>query len=284
VSYSHVPAGDYRLRVMAIDHQGTPSEREAVWRFSVAPHWYERWWVGLSAIALTGLLIWGIASVGMARQEVRLKREFSLQLAERTRIAQELHDTLLQTVQSSKMLADEALGQAADPDKVRSAIAQLSEWLGLAVREGRAALNSLRISTADVRDLAEAFRRAADAPTKPTAMTVSVSVHGEPMKLDPLIQHQVYRVGYEAIRNAFAHSAGTRLEIAIEYAHDLILRITDNGVGIAPVVLRRGKSDRFGLHGMNERARTIGATLTIDTSASGTSVTLVVPRRRATET
>ena len=107
--------------------------------------------------------------------------------------------------------------------------------------------------------------------------TTRVSVHGEPMMLDPLIQHHVYRVGYEAIRNAFAHSAGTRLEIAIEYAHDLILRITDNGVGIPPVVLRRGKSGRFGLHGMNERARTIGATLTIDTSASGTSVTLVVP-------
>ena len=79
-------------------------------------------------------------------------------------------------------------------------------------------------------------------------------------------------------------SVFTEVDIAIEYAHDLILRIADNGVGITPVVLRRGKSGRFGLHGMNERARTIGATLTIDTSASGTSVTLVVPRGRATET
>ncbi len=178
---------------------------------------------------------------------VRLEREFALQLAERTRIARELHDTLLQTVQSSKILADEALERATAPDQMRSAIAQLSEWLGLAVREGRAALNSLRTSKADLKDLAEAFRRAADAPTRPAAMTVSVSVLGDQMTLDPLVQHQVYRVGFEAIRNAFAHSAGTRLEIAIEYAHDLIVRITDNGVGIEPAVSHGGKSGRFGL-------------------------------------
>jgi signal transduction histidine kinase len=92
-----------------------------------------------------------------------------------------------------------------------------------------------------------------------------------------------HRVGFEAIRNAFAHSAGTRLEIALEYAHDLILRIADNGVGIEPVVSQSGKSGRFGLPGMRERARSIGATLTIDTSTTGTSVRLVVPRGRAAE-
>lgn len=75
-------------------------------------------------------------------------------LAERTRLARELHDTFLQTIQGSKMVADNALAQSGDPVRLRRAIEQLSQWLGRAVNEGRAALNSLRTSTVEQNDLA----------------------------------------------------------------------------------------------------------------------------------
>jgi signal transduction histidine kinase len=91
---------------------------------------------------------------------MQLKQRFDERLAERTRIARDLHDTFLQTIQGSKLVADAALKQSTDSSRMRGALEQLSIWLGRATEEGRAALNSLRTSTTETNDLAEAFRRA----------------------------------------------------------------------------------------------------------------------------
>src|SRR5438874_13633947 len=87
---------------------------------------------------------------------------FDERLAERTRMARDLHDTFLQTIQGSKLVADDALELSADPIRMRRAMEQLSVWLASAMQEGRAALNSLRTATTQTNDLAEALRRATD--------------------------------------------------------------------------------------------------------------------------
>jgi signal transduction histidine kinase len=204
---------------------------------------------------------------------------FDERLAERTRIARELHDTLLQTVQVSKMTADDALDDAPDPERMRRVVQQLSEWLGQAVSEGRAALNSLRTSTVEANDLADAFRRAADSATKPQTLAVAVNVRGQARDFHPIVRDEIYRIGYEAIRNAFAHSRGTRLEIRLDYTSDLTLVVADDGIGIDPIVSESGKDGRFGLRGMHERAAAIQGALTVASSGAGTSITLVVPGR-----
>jgi signal transduction histidine kinase len=155
----------------------------------------------------------------------------------------------------------------------------LSEWLGQAVSEGRAALNSLRTSTVEVNDLADAFRRAADSATKPETLIVTVDVRGQSRDLHPIVRDEIYRIGYEAIRNAFAHSRGTRLEIRLDYTSDLTLVVADDGIGIDPIVSDKGKDGRFGLRGMRERAAAVGGALTVASSGAGTSITLVVPGR-----
>jgi signal transduction histidine kinase len=96
--------------------------------------------------------------------------------------------------------------------------------------------------------------------------------------MHPIVRDEVYRIGYEAIRNACVHSQAANLRVDLAYAHDLILSVRDNGVGINPAIVDEGKQEHFGLQGMRERARGIMAKFTIDTSPGfGTEMTLVVP-------
>jgi signal transduction histidine kinase len=96
--------------------------------------------------------------------------------------------------------------------------------------------------------------------------------------MHPIVRDEIYRIGYEAIRNACIHSKGSRLEVQLKYGHDLTLRVSDNGLGIDPAVAGDGKEGHFGLTGIRERAARIGAKLTLVSSASsGTEIILIVP-------
>jgi signal transduction histidine kinase len=202
---------------------------------------------------------------------------FDERLAERTRIARELHDAFLQTVQGSKLVADHALKRSSDPVQMRRALEQLSEWLARAIQEGRAALNSLRTLTTQRNDLADALQRATDNGFVPGSMAVKFSVLGDAREMHPVVRDEVYRIGYEAIRNACLHSSATQLAIELRYSQKLTLRVSDNGIGIDPAITDKGKDGHFGLQGMRERADRVGGKLTLVTSTSGTEIKLVVP-------
>jgi signal transduction histidine kinase len=109
-------------------------------------------------------------------------------------------------------------------------------------------------------------------------MAVTFSVLGDAREMHPIVRDEIYRIGYEAIRNACTHSAASRLEVELRYANDLALRVCDNGTGIDPVIADRGKDGHFGLPGMRERAARIGGKLTlVSSSSSGTEIKLIVP-------
>ncbi len=212
-----------------------------------------------------------------SRQELQ-RILFDERLAERTRMARELHDTFLQTIQGSKLVADDALELSTDPIRMRRAMEQLSVWLGRATQEGRAALNSLRTATTQTNDLAEGLRHATEDGLIPSSMTGSFSVVGDGREMHPIVRDEVFRIGYEAIRNACTHSGGSRLEVELRYASDLALRVSDNGTGIDPAISERGKDGHFGLQGMWERAARIGGHLMLaSSSSSGTEIKLIVP-------
>ncbi|HSE20612.1 MAG TPA: ATP-binding protein, partial [Pyrinomonadaceae bacterium] len=214
--------------------------------------------------------------VGQIARAIQVR--FDERLAERTRLARELHDTFLQTIQGSKMVVDDALDGPSDPARMRRAMEQLSGWLDQATDEGRAALNSLRTTTTEKNDLAEALLRATQNGLSPTSMAVDFSVVGDSKEMHPIVRDEVYRIGYEAIRNSFSHSKASRLEVELKYGQDLSLLVKDNGVGIEPFVLEKGKDEHFGLQGMRERAQRIGGKLTVISSpTSGTEIRLFVP-------
>jgi signal transduction histidine kinase/ligand-binding sensor domain-containing protein len=276
--YSDLPPGTYRFRVVACNNDGIWNEAGATLDFSVAPAWYQTTLFRLLCVATVIFVVWVLYRLRVRTIARAISARFDERLAERTRLARELHDTFVQTIQGSKMVADDALEQSDDPVRMRRAMERLSVWLGQATEEGRAALNSLRTSTTQRNDLAEALQRATENDLVPTSMAVSFSVAGEAREMHPIVRDEVYRIGFEAIRNAAMHSKASRLEVELEYAHDLTIRVSDNGIGIDPAVADHGKDSHFGLQGMRERAARIGGKLSLASSAtSGTEIVLVVP-------
>jgi signal transduction histidine kinase len=207
-----------------------------------------------------------------------LRQRSDERLQERTRLARDLHDTLLQTIQGSKMVADNAREHLDDPRLTGRALDRLSEWLDRASIEGRAALEALRSSSVEANDLVGALHRVADDCIVGARMTVSVSTVGAIREMHPIARDEVYRIAYEAIRNACAHSGARNLGVELEFKKRFHLTVRDNGRGVDEDVLRSGKAGHFGLAGMRERALFMGGTFNISTSPqSGTVVSVAIP-------
>ena len=278
--YTNIPVGTHLLHVRACNRNGIWDRQGVVFMVTQRPYFYQTRWFIAAMIGLGVLLVIIVYRLRVAQISRQMSARFDERLAERTRVARELHDTLLQTVQGSKMVADHALKNSVDHTRMVRAMEQLSTWLEQATQEGRAALQSLRASTTEKNDLVEAFRRSIDECSRGSGAEISFSVNGDAREMHPVVRDEIYRIGYEAIRNACAHSGAGKLDVKLEYSNDLTLRISDNGAGIAADVVEKGKEGHFGIPGMRERAERIGAKFTLDTSPnSGTVITLVVPGR-----
>jgi signal transduction histidine kinase/ligand-binding sensor domain-containing protein len=280
--YTDLRPRKYRFRVIACNNDGLWNTEGATLEFSVAAGWYQTVWFYLAAAGAVSALLFAVYRVRIRQVAASLNARFDERLEERTRIARDLHDTLLQTIQGSKLVADDALKHNSDAARMHNAMEQMSEWLGHAIAEGRAALSSLRSSTVERNDLAEALRRAGEECQFQHPIEFFLSVEGENSEMHPIVRDEVYRIGYEAIRNACAHSGGSRVDVGLSYLDDLVLRVSDNGKGINTDLAEKGKGDHFGLTGMYERAARLDARLTISgSSGAGTEVQLVVPGRIA---
>jgi signal transduction histidine kinase len=207
-------------------------------------------------------------------------------LAERTRIARELHDTLLQGFFSVSMQLHEAVDQL--PAGCASSKQRFSDVLQLLDRvleQGRCAVQGLRSPAERIASLGEAF---AGVPTDlglSSAVGSRVFVHGKERELRAGVRDEVYCIGREAIVNAYRHSRAQDIETEVEYRPtELRIAVRDNGCGIDPQNLQWGRKGHWGLKGMRERAERIGARLRFwSRIALGTEVELCVPGRIAFE-
>ncbi len=280
--YSNIPPGRHALRVRACGGNGIWDRPGVTYAVRQEPHFYQtRWFLALVvAMALSSIFL--VHRLRVRQVAMQLGARFDERLAERTRVARELHDTFLQTVHGSRMIAEHALKRPEDHTRLVRAVQQLADWLGRAAEEARAALNSLRTSATERNELAEAFRHAMDEGSSGSDLNRTLTVTGSPRELHPIVRDEVHRIGYEAIRNACAHSGAAALTVTIHHGHDLTLTIVDDGGGIGSTILERGREGHFGLLGMRERAERIGARLTLASEPGfGTRITLVVPGRLA---
>jgi signal transduction histidine kinase/ligand-binding sensor domain-containing protein len=276
--YNDLRPGNYRFRVIASNNDGVWNKTGATLDFKVAAAWYQTNWFHWLCAIVGVLFLLAIYRLRVRQIAAAMSTRFDERLSERTRIARDLHDTFLQTIQGSKLVADDALDTAGDFAQLRQAMKTLSAWLGRATEEGRASLNSLRTSATEVNDLAEAFRRAIEECRIHSSMEVALQVIGEVQPVHPVVRDEVYRIGYEAIRNACVHSRAKQLWVDLSYLKNLTLSVRDNGAGMDVAFADNGKAGHFGLLGMRERAARIAAKLTIESSASvGTTVGLIVP-------
>jgi signal transduction histidine kinase/ligand-binding sensor domain-containing protein len=278
--YNDLAPGTYRFRVIASNNDAVWNEDGASIDIVIAPAWYQTRTFLVLSILVGALAMWVTYRLRMRQVAAALNARFDERLAERTRMARDLHDTLLQTVQGSKMLADTALDHPGDAQALARALGQVSTWLGQVGEQGRATVNALRTSTTETNGLAEAFQRAIEDCRREGTIDASLTTTGEIREMHPVARDEIFRIGYEAIRNAQTHSRGRRLDVDLSYGNDLTLRVADDGVGMEPTMAERGRDGHFGLRGMRERAAHVGATLSVSSApGKGTAIVVTVPGR-----
>jgi ligand-binding sensor domain-containing protein/signal transduction histidine kinase len=287
--YTNLGPGFYRFRVVASNSNGLWNGSETSLQFAIEPLlWQTGWFRSLCVVAFLALL-WAVYQLRLRQ----LAREFNAGLeasvSERTRIARELHDTMLQSFQGLLLrfqTVSNVLPAGEPKQKLDDAIDQAAQ----AITEGRDAVQGLRSSTTVTNDLAYAITtlgtELAGSESNPNAAEFHVEVEGTPRDLHPISRDEVYRIAGEAMRNAFKHAQAHRIEVEIWYdERQLRLRVRDDGKGIETKHFEeQGRAGHYGLRGMRERARLMGGKLTVWSELdSGTEVELKIPASRAYE-
>jgi len=239
--------------------------------------------VAAVAFLITAWVITAMVSRVRKLTEVQLSLRFEERLAERARIARELHDTLLQSFQAL-MLHFQTVNDLLPPGKAKEALEKVLDRADQAIIEGREAIQNLRSSTTVTNELAQAVAALGEelggARNGGSGLaTLSVSVEGAPRELHPIVRDDIYRIAREAVGNAFRHAQASKIEAEITYGdRHLRLRIRDDGKGIDPKLLDAGRDGHWGLPGMRERAQQIGAQLEMWSEGRvGTEVELRIP-------
>lgn len=283
--YTNLSPGHYRFRVIAGTADGLWSDRETALAFAIDPRFWETWWfwtLGVVLSVATALVLYRLRLRQIAR---RLNFRFEERLAERTRIAQELHDTLLQGFLSASMQVHVANDGLPADSQARPILTRALERMRQVIEEGRNAVRGLRSSSSESLDLENAFSMVREelGPLVNADVDFRVIVDGQQRSLHPLLRDEVYRIGREALVNAFRHSGANHIEVELRYSRSQFrVFIRDDGAGIAPQVIESGRDGHWGMAGMQERADKIGAQLhVLSRQSAGTEIELAVPGRLA---
>jgi len=272
--YSNLAPRRYRFRVIACNNSGVWNEAGDTLEFSVDAAYYQTAWFQALCVAVPLAMLWGLYRYRIHQ----IARQLDIRAEERTRIARELHDTLLQSFQGL-MLGFQRVENKMPPGEAKYLLEKTLERADQAIAEGRDSIHDLRSSTTVTNDLADAVKALGDEMASDNGASFYMVVEGAPQDLHPILRDEIYRLAREAVRNAFRHAKASRIEAEISYGEKLFrLRIRDDGRGIAPEIVDEGRAGHYGLPGMRERARAIGGQLHVWTGkGTGTEIELTIP-------
>jgi len=280
--YTNLEPGTYRFRVVASNPDGVWNGTEAAIAVEVDPMWWQTWWLRMGVVMACGGAIIAYIRFRMQRLTSRLSLRFEERLAERTRIARDLHDTLLQSFHGLMFRYQAARNML--PRRPEEAMEALDGALGRteqAIAEGRDAIHNLRASTTVTNELAQAVTALGNEMSRESSNSARfhLAVEGSPHELHPILRDEVYAIAREAVRNAFRHAQAHDIEVEIRYnASSFRLRVRDDGRGIDPAIAAEGRAGHYGVPGMRERAKRIGGKLDVWTkTGAGTEVELSIP-------
>lgn len=244
------------------------------------PVFWKRWWfLLLCGLAFMSALL-AFYSYRLHQLTKRLNLRFEERLAERSQIAQELHDTLLQGVISASMQLHVAVDRLPADLPAKPSLTHVLQVMSQVLEEGRDALKRLRSSAGSGSvDIEQAFSRIRQEFAAQKQTGFRVTVEGRPRPVHPLIRDEVYRIGREVLINAFRHSQAGNIEVAVEYkAKRLRIVVRDDGRGPDPNAPRAGRDEQKEFSSMRERAAGIGARFKVRSRAvTGTQIELSVP-------
>jgi ligand-binding sensor domain-containing protein/signal transduction histidine kinase len=289
--YTNLSPGSYRFRMIASNSYGQWNDSQAAISLEVDPAFWQTWWFRVSSMVAFLALLWVLYQLRLRQVARQFNIRLEERLSERTRIARDLHDTLLQSFHGLLLRFQAATNLLPErPAEARKTLESAIDQAAQAITEGRDAVQGLRSSTVAANDLALTIntlgQELASGETNPNAAEFHVEVEGTPRNLRPILRDEVYRIAGEALRNAFKHAKSRRIEVEIRYdERQLRLRVRDDGKGIDAKHLEDGYAGHYGLRGMRERAKLMGGKLAVWSELdSGTEVELSIPASLAYQT
>ncbi|XXF80137.1 triple tyrosine motif-containing protein [Myxococcaceae bacterium GXIMD 01537] len=278
--YGNLSPGRYRFQVVASNNDGVWNERGASLELVVPPAVHQTWWFRVLCVAAGMLVLWLLYLLRLRQLTANMRGLLEERHAERERIARELHDTLLQSVQGLVLRMQAIAEQLPAQEPARQAMEKALDRADQVLAEGRDRVMELRSSAHDGRGVSDALAQVGEELAEGAPMSFRLVVEGAPRELDAAVQVELFLIGREALLNAFQHAGGTAVEAELRFdSSELLMRIRDDGAGVAPEILEMGgRPGHWGLAGMHERAARIGATLRVwSRTGAGTEVELTVP-------
>jgi ligand-binding sensor domain-containing protein/two-component sensor histidine kinase len=274
-TYTTLPSGMYTFRVQGAASGGPWSEPGVALVIKILPPWWGTVWFQLACGVCALLALWFAYGLHVQKISNQFNIRMEERVNERMRIARDLHDTLLQSFHGL-MLRFQVVSKLLPEGKAKEQLEKTLERADQAIAEGRSAVYELRSSATATNDLAEAVNALANELSGEGTATFDLLVEGPPRDLHPIIRDEIYRISREALRNAFRHARARHIEAEISYGERTFrLRIRDDGEGIPAEILEEGRPGHYGLPGIRERARQVGADLTIWSRAGrGTEIDL----------
>jgi signal transduction histidine kinase/ligand-binding sensor domain-containing protein len=284
--YTNLGPRKYRFRVMACNNSDVWNEAGASLDFSILPAYYQTNWFRAACVAAFLAMLWAIYQMRLRQLAREFNAGLEARVGERTRIARELHDSLLQGFQGLmfrlQAVRDMLPGRA--PAEAIEALDVALERGDKAIAEGRDTVSNLREPILGDSGIAQALtalgKELAQQSGNGLVPCVRVLLEGKQRELNPMLRDEVYRIAREALRNAFSHARAQKIEAEITYSDsEFLLHVRDDGGGLDPEVANQGaRAGHWGLPGMRERAKSFGGKLEIwSEHGAGTEIELSVP-------
>jgi signal transduction histidine kinase/ligand-binding sensor domain-containing protein len=290
ITYRNLSPGRYHFNVSASDTNGVWSDKVETIDFAILPAWYQTTWFRVLSGVVSVFLLWSLYQLRLKQLQQQFNVAIDARVSERTRIARELHDTLLQRF-NALLLRFQTVSNLLPnkPEEAKRRIDSVVDEGSSAITEGRDAVHELRSAGLMTVDFGQSIRNFSrelfeSSSNRQSTTEFQVHVEGAERDLNPVVRDEAYRIAAEAVRNAIRHAGPDRIEVEIRYNEEqLILRIRDDGTGIDSTILNKEHAPgHWGLRGMRERVKLIGGSLEIWSKVgSGTEIELTIPGANA---
>jgi signal transduction histidine kinase len=269
-TYTNLGPGAYVFQVVAANNDGLWNRTGARVALVIAPTFYQTTWFTGLLLSLAAAAAWLLYRRRVRIIAQRIRDRLQVQVAERERIARELHDTLLQGMQGLMLHFQAAADGMAPGTPARSTIERALERGDDVLLEGRDRVRDLRASGPSA-TLEARLAALIGEPMVPGSAAIALRTRGTPRAICAPVVEELAAIAGEALANARAHARAAHVEVEVDYGHhELVLTIEDDGIGLDAGVRAAGRREgHFGLVGMRERAAGIGGVLTIRSGQTG---------------
>jgi signal transduction histidine kinase/ligand-binding sensor domain-containing protein len=278
--YSRLPPGNYTFRVVGSNNDGVWNNEGASLTFRIPPSFVQSLTFKLICAAIITGLLWSAYLVRVHQLTERIRSRLLDRMTERERIARDLHDTFLQGVQGVLLSVHTATRMLHGNEDSREMLEEALVQSDKVMLEGRDMVMQLRGHAVETSGLPDAIAAVGNTFAKGSTATFSFVLVGVSRDVHSIVRDDIYRIGREAVANAFNHASAHKVEVELTYSpSEFRLRVRDDGTGIDPSVLKAGgRTGHWGMPGMRERAEKIGGRLELWSRANaGTEVDLRIP-------